>query len=353
MPNQLSSGVTKEMVEAAVAASGFPLQTRVAKTMRSAFPLQTDWLFHVQEEWSYIDEESDILRALDLRVESDLYPLSEVNDRPVRPGVSILIECKQSELPFVFFATESWSGLPMFPLYGGLRRQNIHVITDDDLSTWNLRVPEALGLREDPFVRSAPRYGTSLIRCSWKKGGALELSGPDAYQGIVLPLLKAARYLKRSMRTKGQPFYHDLHAIIPLAVIDGPMMIATEASADQQELEFVPWVRLIRHEPQRSARFPHPVDLVLALDVVSYDFLAEYVQKHLVPFAMTFGDRAKKHAEVLSSGQGYIEGMGADSWQNIEDRLQMRTTLNELRRNTAIGVRRLRYYISRAMRLDS
>ena len=91
--NRLGSGVTEEKLDVAIVKSGYPLQTKVA--------LQLKKEFHVQEEWSFIDNKTKDIRTIDLLAEKELYNRKE--HPRVRPTLDLIIECKQSELPFVFF----------------------------------------------------------------------------------------------------------------------------------------------------------------------------------------------------------------------------------------------------------
>lgn len=115
--NRLGDGVTEEQVEDAVRRSGYPVQITVANMLRAATAGQPEG-FTVQEEWCFVNEKTKDLRNLDLRADLRLH---EWNPQPrVRPVLSLLIECKQSELPYIFF--ESGSGLLPhdFPRVAGL-----------------------------------------------------------------------------------------------------------------------------------------------------------------------------------------------------------------------------------------
>ena len=91
--NVIGAGLHESQVEEAVRRSGYPLQTVIARALSTAF--------HVREEWSYIDADTAELRTLDLLAERPFYE-SDVHSR-VRPTLDLLIECKQSDLPYVFF----------------------------------------------------------------------------------------------------------------------------------------------------------------------------------------------------------------------------------------------------------
>src|SRR5688572_9886709 len=97
--NVLPAGIEESTVADAVSRSGYPIQTFLASVLRA-----DSW--YVQEEWSFIDQDSGSLRALDLHAEYPLYNEHDEGDARVYPGVTLLIECKQSSMPYVFFVTE-------------------------------------------------------------------------------------------------------------------------------------------------------------------------------------------------------------------------------------------------------
>jgi hypothetical protein len=110
--NVLAAGVTDAAVLVAVARSGYPLQTIVAEKPAAEF--------RVREEWSYLDRDSKGLRSMDVLASRRLFGFDEPQPR-VRPELNLLIECKKSELPFVFFANRHKPWLPNFPIVAGLK----------------------------------------------------------------------------------------------------------------------------------------------------------------------------------------------------------------------------------------
>ena len=142
--NKLSPGTDADQVLSAVRKSGYPLQTRVANLLR------TD--FHLQEEWSYLDPDTRTLRTLDIVAENYFYDL-ETNGQPrTRPMLSLLIECKQSDLPYVFFAG-SKTYLRTFPVFAGLLHDVVSLSTNDSRSTWSCSIVQTLSLRRPALLQ--------------------------------------------------------------------------------------------------------------------------------------------------------------------------------------------------------
>jgi hypothetical protein len=94
---------------------------------RSLRSLGTDMT--VQEEWVYLDRDSKELRALDIHARVDLYDVTRTQPR-IRPQLDLLVECKQSELPFVFFLSPEKLSHLEFPAVAGLFHQAIEISTE-------------------------------------------------------------------------------------------------------------------------------------------------------------------------------------------------------------------------------
>jgi hypothetical protein len=127
--NRLGNGCQDAALREAVEASGYPIQTIVATTLRGAG-------FEVAEEWVFADSDSGQVRALDLFASRSLFDIRSEGDRRVRPELVLLIECKRSTMPYVFFESETRPGRGGRAMQvAGLHEDRISVQTDDDLST--------------------------------------------------------------------------------------------------------------------------------------------------------------------------------------------------------------------------
>ena len=190
--NELGAGL-EELILEAVRNSGYPLQTTIASSLRMDFS--------VQEEWSFLDSDTGALRTLDIYATRRLWDFRSEPQPFVKPALDLLIECKQSDLPFIFFVAATRPWLRDFPYFAGLAQETIVVSTDDDFSTWSESILSALSLTEHPLVTHAVEPCMSISKCV-RKGKEIELSGTDAYQNVVLPLVKALRYPPRG------PMFH-------------------------------------------------------------------------------------------------------------------------------------------------
>jgi hypothetical protein len=321
--NALGPGVGDATVAAAIERSGYPLQTLVSERLSKAF--------HVREEWSYVDRDTQGLRTIDIRASRRLYEPQVSSRTRVRPQLELIIECKKSELPLVFFATRHRPWLQRFPVVAGLSATDIECTTNNDLSTWSLPILNALGLDRHPFQKQPPVSNT-FSKCVWRRAGELELSGDESYNGIVLPLVKAAAHLEESERPKPTFYYFDTYLAVPIAIVDGPMVLI-ELVNGAPVTTLVPWVRVARHEYDRNSD-SWSKDRVWAIEVVHVDFLEEYLEKNLLPFASEFGRLALAHHVEMAEGKGFVSDLAREPYK--ESRLQPRPAINRVSRASSI-----------------
>lgn len=316
--NVLGAGVSEKQIQEAVRRSGYPLQTIVASS------LQLD--FQVQEEWSFVDDDSGALRTLDIWASRRMIEFGNEDQPFVRPTLDLLIECKQSDLPYVFFISATRPWLYQFPYFAGLAHDRIEIETDDDPSTYTERILGALSLSEHPFVRGAAEPCMTFSKCV-RKGDKIELSGTDAFHNTVLPLMKALRYFKKQEAPPPTARYFDCHIPLAIAVLDAPM-IAARIQGDSHFLSLTPWVRVVRYEAVAPAPFYDRIQ-TFGIDIVHKSFFDRYLQQHAIPFAMRFSPLAVKHHVELSSGKAFASGMGTTEmygagWIDVEQRLRPR-----------------------------
>jgi len=309
--NKLPPGLTYEDIDAAVSKSGYPLQTVITNLLRPDF--------FVEEEWSYLDEDTNELRAMDIVARKLLWDIYE-NQPRVRPELNLLVECKKSELPYVFFLSQSKPLTGDYPLIAGLFNSELCLTTDDDLSTWRLPIIEVLDLLSHSFITEEPICCNTFTKCV-RQGSSVELTGADLYLGTVLPLIKAMRYFERKEKPPKTAYYFDCHLIIGIGVLDAPM-VGAHMGNESHDLVLLPWVRLFRHRTEEHQDSHKSRDRIYAIDIVHKDFFQDYINKHLLPFTNEFSKLIIKHQEVLADGRGFIRGMHENSWTQLEQRLE-------------------------------
>src|SRR6185312_4115892 len=80
-------------------------------------------------------------------------------------------------------------------------------------------------------------------------------------------------------------------------------------------------------------------DRLWAIDVVHIDYLDAYVAQHLRPFADAFGRLALNHHEELAAGEGFVTGLGENSYTDLEPRLRPRPVMQRASRGLSIAGR--------------
>jgi len=313
--NRLSSGLSLEQLAAAVEKSGYPLQHLVQSALPDGFS--------VQPEWGFRDQITGEMRAMDILATYSLYDVEQANAKRVRPELALLIECKRSEMPFIFFATKGRKfAAGGFPLVAGLKADMIKIRTDDDRSSWWEDIVRALSLSDHRFtVRDS--HCTNISKAA-RKGADVVLSGQEAYQGLVLPIRSAVEYFRTSHCPRPTFYYFSAYLVIGLAILDAPMVEVSQTPSGRTVPAITPWQRLLRHEPV-SDDLGREIGKVYGIDVIHRSFLGEYIEDHLLPFARSFGEAALRHDEELASGKGFVSGMGADPFSRLETRLRPRT----------------------------
>ncbi len=314
--NRLPPGITRSELLDAIKRSGYPLQTRVAEALRKHLA-DAGLLAWVQEEWSYVDADTQELRALD--VEAEIFAFNIEQPPLVRPTVDLLIECKQTELPFVFFGSVAPPTGRNFPTCAGLPSEWLDITTDEPSGTWPMLVWAALGVLTDAFVSSPPVRCTTFSKLA-RRGSKLELSGSEMYHALVLPLTKSVRHTKSKLEPRDtKP--EGCHAVVSIAIVDGPML-TSEGGKDSLNVRYSPWVRLLRHETDEN----NPVgEMVFGIDIVHVAFFDQYLKDHLLPFVNRFSMSVLRHQKELHSGSGLIRGLGSKKWQEFEGALQPAT----------------------------
>ena len=308
--NKLSPGITDLDINNAVKKSGYPLQTIVSNKLRKKF--------YCQEEWSFIDNKTKEIRSLDIMAQLRLFDHEKGQPR-VRPTLNLLIECKQSELPYIFFLSPEKLQTYDYPYISGLFHKKISISTDDDNSTWTLPIVHVLGLEKEPFINDINYSSMTFSKCV-RNGKDIALSGTEAYQGLMLPLIKSLQHFDESETPPKTAHYFDAHLPFAIGVIDGPM-IAVTVDEKSHTSELIPWVRVFRHESYENEDWTERKK-IFAIDIVHKDYFETFIDNHLLPFVNKYSELIIKHANEIAEGKAFAKGMGKNSWTAIEQRLE-------------------------------
>jgi hypothetical protein len=271
--NRLPAGVEEAQIVGAVKASGYPLQSLVAQELTSQF--------EVVEEWGYTDRTTKEHRTL------DIYAFCQLGDGtgPVRPRLHLLVECKRSDLPFLFFPPGVQRVPWDFPEVVGVGRFSLNLGNN---TTQDASPATFFCAAELPFV-AAPRLAVTFTRAQ-RKGKEFDLSGEVPFNQVVMPLASAVEQMRQIFHgINGTPMI-----VLSLCVMDAAMIVAsgtTEAPVVQLE----PWVRVVHQESVHEGN--HWGRRNYAIDFIHCEFLRQYVTEHAVPFASVLAARMVQYQQ--------------------------------------------------------
>jgi hypothetical protein len=315
--NQLPPGALTGYLNEAVRRSGYPLQTVIATELQKTFV--------VTEEWGYQDRTTQEQRTLDVFA---FKRLREENRAGVlvAPSVVLLVECKRSQHPFIFFKSETEKGraLSGFPRICGLGPV---VVQQNDSSRREVSPCECLGLETEPFSISRSPICTTLARAGAKpedgshrrKDSEAEpvrkgivLTGSDAYNSILLPLASSLDFLGGYYSGSGQ----NVSPVIAFAVcVLDAHMVLSEGGPEDSVLSMVPWVRLIRRENKQFSRgYRHTQHVV---DFVHRYALSDFVSE-ILQFADIVRERFIEKAGVFQRGRGIVKDLNNWKWSEVQ-----------------------------------
>jgi hypothetical protein len=311
---RLQAGVTGKDLLDAITRSGYPFQAEVADCLRIQISEHGNRLA-IQEEWAYIDSDSGQPRSLDVFAESSLWHHRSEDSRhlKVKPYLNLLVECKQSELPFVFFLrTQSSTENSRFPEIAGVSSEDLRIFSyGEEVSqqkfSFYMSLHDAMNAFDLDFCEAPAPFAISLAKVL-RKSGKLELTGEETYRSLTLPLMKAADHFKKQCAPKADQTSFTLRFIICLAVVKAPM-IGAYLHRGKHVLMSVPWVRTCRLEP--SSEYASSIGSnARYFDVVHYDSLSDYISM-LIRDLSILADRVIENHEPIASGVG-ISAMSED-----------------------------------------
>ncbi len=308
--NRIPAGIGEADLIKGIEKSGYPLQSVVADRLAKRG-------FYVTEEWGYSDRDSGDTRSLDVLASSDL-----IFDRraTVVPGLVVMIECKRSEHPYIFFRMVTQPDMFWFPSVFGLPHGGVSLREKNPSKNPErhelVSASRALGLSELPFVSQGPERAASFSQAI-PQGKRVDLSGTDAFNSLVLPLSKAADHARSVYGHAHGPDNSCVfaRAALSVALLDAPMILI-EGPDRVPEPIYTPWVRIVRQEPNLDRISGDTPFRHYGIDAVHIDFFDEYLEKHLSPFAQEFARRSEKLGDVFLYG-GEVPSLDSWSWNEI------------------------------------
>jgi hypothetical protein len=301
--NQLPANFNEPELLHAIEASGYPLQGVVASKLQQNFA--------VTEEWSYIDRDTKEHRSLDVFAYRSL---SVDREASVQPSLILLIECKRTSHPYIFFKSIVHRPIPRFPSVAGLPYGRVSIHEQGGKRFLEVPGATALGIDKMPFVEPGPPCCASFAKAV-PSGKKVELSGSDPFNSLILPLVKALEHATQLRRAQERPERLFPSLILCISVLDAPIILVEkpEQSADPV---LMPWIRVVRQEATSDTTGRKPF-CHYGVDVIHVDSLDEIICRHLIPLGEEFARRAVQLREVLFHG-GEVANLDKWEWEEIQ-----------------------------------
>jgi hypothetical protein len=300
--NKLASSVNEPNLVQAIASSGYPLQGIVTEKLVDNFG--------IYEEWGYIDRDSKEHRTLDV-----FAYMQFVAEGDVQPHLVLLIECKRSIHPYVFFKNVVDRAIPRFPTIAGLTNRSTTVTESNGNRSSDTSGADVLGLAQLPFVRPGPPHCSAFTKAI-AQGDKVTLSGSDPFNSLILPLVKATDHASSLYAAGSRPSRLFATMILCVSVLDAPILLINSPNETSKPV-LTPWVRVPRQEAYGDDRWIKHVHYVV--DIVHVDFFDEFVSQQLMPFANEFATRVRRQTEVLLRG-GIVDDLDRWEWDEITPR---------------------------------
>ncbi|MCX4908327.1 hypothetical protein [Streptomyces sp. NBC_00878] len=308
---QLNNGMKPEDLKEAISRSGYPFQATTAASLRNRLARHFNDV-NIQEEWEYIDSETQQARSVDILADIGVLNFDRrVYKAPAMPlfcRLNLVVECKQSENPYIFFLREAPpEGAPSFPEMFGPIKEAVKVFErseEGDISDRAaiLNVRDLLGFYEFDFVLPPLPYAVSLAKALRSKS-KVEVTGEETYRALTYPLLKAVDHLRATVEAGSNSQFQE-RFIVPIAVVRAPMVGSIFSPEGEQRLISLPWVRVSRLEPVRNtAEGKNVGTLVRYYDVVHESYLDTYMDA-LAEALIKISRRIMEHPDELRSGTG-------------------------------------------------
>jgi hypothetical protein len=299
--NLVPEWVDETTLIGAIDRSGYPLQGVVAEKLIAA-------RFDVTEEWGFLDKDTDEHRSLDLLA---FTRLAEDKD-PVVPRLALLIECKRSIHPYVFFKRVSDPYTARFPVITAA----VADIEEERQGVGSRSYPSApaqmiLNLDSLPFITEPPRCAS--FSQAVLNGAKVNLSGEEPYKNIILPLVKSLQFrvqLDRPFIRSDRPVPT---LVLCICVLDAPMLLV-EAPSKAGDPVMTPWIRVLRLEAKQGEK--QTSHEFFGIDFIHIDALDWLITENLMPFAREFARRALSLHQVWKTG-GIVKTMDNIQWDTI------------------------------------
>lgn len=289
---------TDEEVLNAVDNAGWLLEQQAGRTLENhGFATRPNWAFRDPED-------PTASRELDVWSHREFYFNAE---HRIRLAANMLVECKQSELPFCVIGQE----IPEKRRFGNPAEHTLpvrYVPSSYDAEQQVLKYGYAwdvLGFRDLVLRHGHSNFrGSQLTRLDRKNSG-WSATNSGVFNSLVFPLAKAIRADQKNAKARDEwpqaehrrsrSSFVNFILRFPVVLISCPHHVV-DASGDQATIRTAPWVRVQRHLDSEAVRG------IFEFDVVTRGAFVQYIHTVVEGLASEMGSMFE-HAPLTYTGE--------------------------------------------------
>jgi len=294
MPSAKKGKISKEKILQCIKKSGYPFEQIVASCLE-----EVKW--YPTLNYAFTDFETTVSREIDVLAEKHIWieSLSKQQNQPlVRLNAELLIECKQTKSPLVFFCRpKQISDFFCTPnneivQYSGIKSEVV-VKPRNERDTYSFTASQFLRFGKLSHYSKSKEKATQFCKIYWK-GKDLRADHAEVYQSFIVPLIKAVAYQKMLRRPKPTWRYFDMYLHYPIMIVKGDIF---KVDSECKSIEGVNHVELVRN--YYSAK----IGGTYHIDVVSESYFRKFVDDVLMPSIKTMEKEVRKRDKALAKGE--------------------------------------------------
>lgn len=255
-----TSQPSADQIIGALEGSGFLFEQEIATVLEANG-------FHVETSWPYLDEETKKSRELDLRAVKNV---AHIEDQKLQVFVELLVECKDSETPFVFLERqknkrEQQQQRPkayVFP------KKNYQVPTGSNAYR-EVRAFEHLGLGGSHYYFKEQNKATQFSKIV-RKGSNWVANHEGIYDSLFLPVAKALEARIKALPKPTQTGdWRTVWLFFPIVALRDHLM-AMSVSGHEKSLQNRGRITFVRNLDSDLLKGEYLVDFVTSTHLQSY-----------------------------------------------------------------------------------
>jgi hypothetical protein len=305
--------VSKEEILQLLKESGYPLEQEVASCLE-----KIEWSPTLN--YAFTDVETDNSREIDVLAERAFWELRHIKaqnqkkeqqskkkwetiEQKIRVNVELLIECKKTKSPIVFFCRPKQS-MDFFPThadniiqYSGVRPE-VTVKPWNELSTHCYSIGQFLNFGQISHYFKCKDKATQFCKIH-REGKNFRADHGEVYQSFVVPLIKAVE-CQKMLHPYTAKTYADMFLYYPILVEEGEIFKVNPECDTLTETNHVELSRYY-YSNKIAGRY--------RIDVVRKDYLCNFIEKTLTPSIVLIDEEVGKKEKYVAKGKMRINSI--------------------------------------------